>query len=752
SALMRIAIQLQLTENNVDVSDEIDSSLCDKADQSTKSLYPSADRAGETNNPTRDCSNRPGEPYGKGCHTSSNRACSTSQYSKGCHSSPKSSVSSFTRNIKCSCNTDANNVSTCHVTGIDWSNKKLEGVIVKEFGNLTYLEKLDLSYNKLHDTIPDIWGNMSSLYILDLSHNKFTGEIPKSLGNKKPQIENYKNESEICVHFLMDLSYNQLEGPILATLGDLEKDLTDHERSLKLFSYCIFSFEIDLSDNRLTGNIPQNLGNLKFLKNLYLDHNLLNGSIPESLGKITYLRYLSVSDNQLSGEIPPALGNLRFLETLSIAGNNLAGPFPDFITKWPNIRTLNLVGNNFSGNIPAEIFNRSSLYHLMISGLTDSSFQFPSFNWTNSSLLSLVLRNCSIKGSIPENIGFIPNLYKLDLSFNELTGNIPSSLGKVSSRYLNSYISLAENKLSGTIPDWIPSATNNSIVMDLSFNDFSNSSFNFGSNYTKLNLFSCCRSCNSSTCEPQMKDVSEYSKNVCQSQPKKKTLHINCGGEETDINGIIYESDTDSSPFYKSPHGNWARISSGEQSIVEKVKCGIFVTDAPLYDEARVSTVSLKYYGLCLENGEYNVTLHFAEIKFADNTDEPDNTDNDQGDQSSKKRIFNINIQNQWVKTDFNIKETAGEAKKETKVEVPTVQVNNSRLEIHLYWAGKGSYSLNNGPLISAISVVPSDLKRGKLSRLHVALISVASVVVFVLLLVFIIAWAMGWLRKEEMH
>ncbi|KAL5555574.1 hypothetical protein UlMin_037810 [Ulmus minor] len=482
----------------------------------------------------------------------------------------------------------------------------------------------------------------------------------------------------------------------------------------------------DWSNKKLEGVIVEKFGSLTYLETLDLSDNRLTGNIPQNLGNLKFLKILKLDSNNFTGELPPNFSELKNLEYFSIAGNNLAGPFPDFITKWPNIRSLNLVGNNFSGNIPVEIFNRTAQL---------------------------------INGSIPENIGFIPSLYKLDLSFNELTGNIPSSLGNVSSRYLNSYISLAENKLNGAIPDWIPAATKNSIGMDLSFNDFSNSSFNFGSSYTKLNLFSCCRSCNSSTCESQIK-------NVCQSQPKstffnlpfiniKKTLHINCGGEETDINGIIYENDTDSSPFYKSPHGNWARISSGEQSIVEKVKCGIFVTDAPLYDEARVSTVSLKYYGLCLEDGEYNVTLHFAEIKFANNTDEAENTDNDssdQGDQSSKKRIFNINIQNQWVRTDFNIKETAGEAKKETKVEVPTVQVNNSRLEIHLYWAGKGSYSLNNGPLISAISVVPSDIKRGKLSRLHVALISVASVVVFVLLLVFIIAWAMGWLRKEEMH
>ncbi|KAL5555567.1 hypothetical protein UlMin_037803, partial [Ulmus minor] len=286
---------------------------------------------------------------------------------------------------------------------------------------------------------------------------------------------------------------------------------------------------------------------------------------------------------------------------------------------------------------------------------------------------------------------------------------------------------------------------------DLSFNDFSNSSFKFDSNYTKLNLFSSCRSCNSAICTAPMRGVNEYNEKVCPKwKPKNKTLHINCGGKEMDKDGISYESDNDLSPVYTSPHGNWVRISSGEASIVKQFKCGI----ESLYSKARAASASLKYYGLCLENGEYNVTLHFAEIVFANNTDEEDNTDNDStdhGDQSSHKRIFNINVQNQWVKTDFNIKEYVGQAKMGKKYEVPMVQVNNNQLKIHLYWAGKGSQTYYRGPLISAISVVFSDTKQRKLSRLYVALI-VASVVVFVLLLLFLIAWAMGWLRKEEIH
>ena len=120
-------------------------------------------------------------------------------------------------------------------------------------------------------------------------------------------------------------------------------------------------------------------------------------------------------------------------------------------------------------------------------------------------------------------------------------------------------------------------------------------------------------------------------------------MYINCGGEEKNVNGITYENDNDTSPVYTSPHENWARISSGEQSIVD-MKCGIFNSNAPLYDRARVASVYMTYYGFCLEEGYYNVTLYFAEIQFANNTEDEDDGYND-GNKSLRKRIFNINIQ-----------------------------------------------------------------------------------------------------------
>ncbi|KAL5555525.1 hypothetical protein UlMin_037761, partial [Ulmus minor] len=748
SALKSIAKQFvdekitkQLNYAVEDMYDEIDNSLCQKNSSPSSS------------------SNNCGTKYrGAGSHYAKGNSYNrygTDPYMGCVDNNPKTPLF-FTTNVKCSCDN-----GTCHVTEINWASKGLVGAIPNEFGYLTYLQKLDLSSNSLEGTIPDIWDNMSSLYMLNLLNNNLTGEIPKSLGNLKPRINEMR-----CMEFILDLRNNQLEGKIPATMGDLERhrDLIDN-------CSCSNFFVVGLSSNYLTGKIPEGLGN-KFLTHLWLDWNMLN-KLPQSLSNMTSLRSLYLTGNQLSGPIPPALVNLQSLEQLylgsnnftddlpetlsqlknlmyfSIAGSNLFGPFPKFITKWRNITTLNLAGNNFWGNIPPEILSLTYIRYLIISDIANSSFKFPHLDWTKIRLVTLVLRNCSVNGSIPEDIGLMPSLYRLDLSFNELTGTIPSSLRNASSL---EYLYLGENKLSGTIPDWVPAAVNNNSgrLTDLSFNDFSNSNFKFDPKNTNLNLFSCCRSCSSSTCDnaPQMKNVSEYTKNVCRDgKPKTNSLHINCGGEETKVNGIIYENDNDTSPVYTSPHGNWARISSGEQSTVG-IKCGIFISNGPLFDRARVASVYMTYYGFCLEEGYYNVTLYFAEIQFANNTEDEDDGFND-GSQSLRKRIFNINIQNQWSRTDFNIKETADGAKKDISVG-GIVHVNNSRLEIHLYWAGKGSYTYTSGPLISAISVVRSDPKE-KLSPLKIALISTASVLAVGLLLL-VIAWKMGWLEKEEIQ
>lgn len=119
------------------------------------------------------------------------------------------------------------------------------------------------------------------------------------------------------------------------------------------------------------------------------------------------------------------------------------------------------------------------------------------------------------------------------------------------------------------------------------------------------------------------------------------SLFINCGGgETTNVDGNVYEQDNDTSQFYLSPEGNWARSAAGNtiyasnfSNFLESVRCGLS-SETLLYNTARSSAVSLKYYGFCLRNGKYNVILHFAEI-----------VDEVVHYRSTDKRVFDIYIQ-----------------------------------------------------------------------------------------------------------
>nr|GMD30745.1 receptor-like protein 12 isoform X1 [Ipomoea batatas] len=85
---------------------------------------------------------------------------------------------------------------------------------------------------------------------------------------------------------------------------------------------------IDLSNNRLVGEIPVDLTDLHGLISLNLSKNNLIGPIPYSIGEMNSLEILDLSKNQLSGAIPVSMANLSFLAVLDLSNNNLYGCIP----------------------------------------------------------------------------------------------------------------------------------------------------------------------------------------------------------------------------------------------------------------------------------------------------------------------------------------------------------------------------------------------------------------------------------------
>ena len=107
---------------------------------------------------------------------------------------------------------------------------------------------------------------------------------------------------------------------------------------------------------RLTGEIPAELGSLTYLKNLRLDYgHLLSEPIPAELGSLTYLKELGLADNRLSGTIPAELGSLTYLQWLDLSENYLSGTIPAEMGSLVNLKSLSLSGNRLTGCIPAEL-------------------------------------------------------------------------------------------------------------------------------------------------------------------------------------------------------------------------------------------------------------------------------------------------------------------------------------------------------------------------------------------------------------
>ena len=93
--------------------------------------------------------------------------------------------------------------------------------------------------------------------------------------------------------------------------------------------------------------------------------------------------------------------------------------------------------------------------------------------------------------------------------------------------------------------------------------------------------------------------------------------------------GIVYEAENSSSFgaawYYVTNIEKWAVSNVGlfaernNQSYVENTLSQVIATTTPeLYQTSRMSPGSLRYYGLGLDNGPYNVSLFFAEIGFDD--------------------------------------------------------------------------------------------------------------------------------------
>ncbi|KAG8371596.1 hypothetical protein BUALT_Bualt13G0104400 [Buddleja alternifolia] len=204
---------------------------------------------------------------------------------------------------------------------------------------------------------------------------------------------------------------------------------------------------LDFMWNNISGTIPREIGNISTLELLLLNGNQLTGSLPDELGNLSNLDRIQIDQNQISGPIPRSFANLMKAKHFHMNNNSLSGQIPPELSQLPVLVHLLLDNNNLSGYLPPEL---SLIPHLWILQLDNNNFDgssIPSSYGNMSRLLKLSLRNCNLRGPIPEWINMSSIAY-IDLSLNELNGSIPR--GALSENITT--IDLSSNNLNGTIP------------------------------------------------------------------------------------------------------------------------------------------------------------------------------------------------------------------------------------------------------------------------------------------------------------
>ncbi|XP_042012454.1 receptor-like protein Cf-9 homolog [Salvia splendens] len=184
--------------------------------------------------------------------------------------------------------------------------------------------------------------------------------------------------------------------------------------------------QLDLTNNKISGNIPNEIGALTKLQSLDMSVNNLSGNIPKEISALTNLQALGMSSNDFSGYMPREIGNLTVLQTLYLSTNKLSGPIPSTFWHQSGLVDLALGSNNLSGEIPPSICNLRSLQVLYLS-------------------------DNNLEGSIPDCMGNLStSLVILPLNENKLSGLIPSSTFTKGCSLQS--INLDGNKLEGTLP------------------------------------------------------------------------------------------------------------------------------------------------------------------------------------------------------------------------------------------------------------------------------------------------------------
>lgn len=275
-----------------------------------------------------------------------------------------------------------------------------------EICQLQKLEYLHLAYNEL-SSMPGEISQMSGLEFLYLDNNQLT-EFPTGLENT-PKLQYFHANN------------NKIKGSLPQAIGQMSSlislRLDQNELSGEIpanFSNLISLQYLYLGDNKLSGNLPD-MSKMTKLSTLSITRNELSGNIPEfgKDGLLVSLKTIELSDNKLKGELTENLRYMTLLEGLYLSSNQIEGVLPvealGKLDGWivlyiPKLKAFAIDDNYIKGGLPVGLATRLTQY--------SPSFNKSQFRVNNNYLTGPVpMEFKGNYGNTPSLFNFAENVY-----------------------------------------------------------------------------------------------------------------------------------------------------------------------------------------------------------------------------------------------------------------------------------------------------------------------------------------------------
>ncbi|KAA8535348.1 hypothetical protein F0562_030351 [Nyssa sinensis] len=263
-----------------------------------------------------------------------------------------------------------------HLETLDLSCNNFSGNIPEAMSSLVRLQVLKLDQNGFQSSFPSGIMNCHSLVSIDLSSNQLTGTLPDGFGAAFPKLKSLNlagnkisgrasDFAMVISTTYLNVSGNLFQGPVIGIFQDpLEViDLSQNQfqgHISKVHFNSSFNWSrlihLDLSENKLSGEIFQNLIKAQNLKHLNLAHNQFSAQRFPEINVLSRLEYLNLSKTNLVGPIPTEISRLSSLRTLDLSNNHLSSKIPHLSIKY--LLILDVSCNNLSGDIPSLLLQK----------------------------------------------------------------------------------------------------------------------------------------------------------------------------------------------------------------------------------------------------------------------------------------------------------------------------------------------------------------------------------------------------------